>query len=121
MKFKIDENLPNECADLLVEAGHEAQTVHAEGLQGAPDSQVVVYCQEEDRILITLDRGFGNLTAYPPKRYPGFIVLQPHRQDRNAVLVLLRQAIAVFSVKPLQHHLWIVEEARVRIRGSELQ
>ncbi|MGH9319373.1 MAG: DUF5615 family PIN-like protein [Vicinamibacteria bacterium] len=34
MKFKVDENLPIELADLLNEAGHNAVTVHDEKLGG---------------------------------------------------------------------------------------
>lgn len=37
MKFKVDENLPVEAADLLREAGHEADTVLEEGLCGTED------------------------------------------------------------------------------------
>ncbi|MHB8618329.1 MAG: DUF5615 family PIN-like protein [Chloroflexota bacterium] len=35
MKFKVDENLPREVADILENAGHDAETVHTEHLQGA--------------------------------------------------------------------------------------
>ena len=65
MKFKIDENLPVEVANLLTEQGHDALTVFQEHLDGAPDSYILL---------------------------------------PNA---------------PLEHHLWIVEEKRVRISGRE--
>lgn len=32
MRFKIDENLPHECTELLTDAGHQTETVHTEGL-----------------------------------------------------------------------------------------
>jgi len=35
LKFKVDENLPEEVSALLVTAGHEADTVADEGLSGA--------------------------------------------------------------------------------------
>ena len=35
MKFKIDENLPTEAADLLRSAGHDAVTVGEQRLGGA--------------------------------------------------------------------------------------
>ena len=38
MKFKIDENLPAECASLFREAAFEAATVAEEKLSGADDS-----------------------------------------------------------------------------------
>ena len=118
MRFKIDENLPNECASLLRDAGHDAETVYTEMLQGKPDSLVVSVCQQEDRILVTLDRGFGNLITYPPRDYPGFVVLQPHRQDKATVLALLRQVIPLLASRQIAHQLWVVEEGRVRIRDG---
>ena len=118
MRFKIDENLPNECADLLRDVGHQVETVYTEGLQGKPDNLVVASCQQEGRVLVTLDRGFGNLITYPPRDYPGFIVLQPHRQDKNTVLALLQQVIPLLTIRPIENHLWVVEEGRVRIRDT---
>lgn len=119
MKFKIDENLPVDCALLLKEVQHDAETVYTEGLQGQADSVLASECQKEERILITLDRGFGNPTAYLPSRHPGFIILAPHRQDKNTILGLLRQIIPLLESTPLYHRLWIVQEQRIRIRGND--
>lgn len=41
MKFKLDENLPVELLSTLRDAGHEADSVHDEGLVGMPDSQIL--------------------------------------------------------------------------------
>ncbi|MDD2717502.1 MAG: DUF5615 family PIN-like protein [Candidatus Wallbacteria bacterium] len=60
MKFKIDENLPVEIADLLIEAGHDAETVPSEQLQGISDSNLLKICSGENRALLTLDTDFGN-------------------------------------------------------------
>lgn len=40
MKFKVDENLPVEAATILREAGHDALTVHDQGLRGAFDPKL---------------------------------------------------------------------------------
>ena len=55
MKFKTDENLPTEAADLLRSAGHDAVTVGEQRLGGAVDSTVGSVCQREGRVLVTLD------------------------------------------------------------------
>ncbi len=41
MKFKIDQNLPAECGDILAAAGHDAMTVWQQSLGGAPDERIV--------------------------------------------------------------------------------
>jgi predicted nuclease of predicted toxin-antitoxin system len=116
MEFKIDENLPVEVADLLREAGHGAATVLEQRLGGAPDPDIASVCQEEGYVLITLDTGFADIRAYPPARSPGLIVLRLQRQDKPHVLETIDHLVSVLSSEPLEHHLWIVEETRLRIR-----
>ena len=40
MRFKLDENLPAEAADLLREAGHDAATVLEQEMSGETDPNV---------------------------------------------------------------------------------
>ena len=116
MKFKVDENLPREVADVLQHAGHDASTVHDEALGGRADPVIAQVCRDEERILVTLDRGFGDPRLYDLQTYPGFLVLRPERQDKNRILDLLARTIPLFGSEPVEHRLWIVEETRVRIR-----
>jgi predicted nuclease of predicted toxin-antitoxin system len=119
MKFKVDENLPVDLADLLIAASHDATTVHSEGLQGQTDAIVASTCRREERILITLDTDFANIYAYPPRQFPGFIVLRSTRQDKPHVLQIFQSVIPLLASESPEHKLWIVEEGRVRIRDSE--
>ncbi len=117
MKFKTDENLPIEAAEVLRRAGHDAVTVLEEHLSGSVDPIVASTCQQEERALITLDTDFTDIRAYPPEQFSGLIVLRLRWQDKCHVLETLEHLLPVFSSEPLEHHLWIVEETRVRIRG----
>jgi predicted nuclease of predicted toxin-antitoxin system len=119
MKFKIDENLPVEIAILLIEKGHNATTVYQENLNGAPDSDISIVCQKEKRTLVTLDTDFADIHAYPPQDFPGLIILRLKRQDKLHVLSVLNRLIMLLPYEPLDRHLWIVDEKRVRIRGGE--
>ena len=119
MKFKIDENLPIEIAELLVAKEHDAITVLEQRLQGRSDPVIADACAQEGRILVTLDLDFSDLRAYPPREFPGFIVLRVRRQDKHHLSEVFRRAIPLIGQEPLEHCLWIVEETRVRIRGGE--
>jgi len=66
MKFKIDENLPVELAQLLNQCKHKALTVLDQNLQGSDDPEIIKICLQEGRILITLDKGFADIRNYPP-------------------------------------------------------
>ena len=70
MKIKLDKNLPVSAAAVLQAAGHDVDTVIAEGLTGAPDPHVVAAATAAGRILISLDRGLGDIRSYRPAATP---------------------------------------------------
>ena len=76
MKFEVDENLPASAAAILASAGHDVDTVPAEGLTSAPDPDVVSAATGAGRILISLDLGLGDIRAYPPGSHAGIVVLR---------------------------------------------
>jgi predicted nuclease of predicted toxin-antitoxin system len=120
MRFKIDENLPVELAELLRNAGHDAHTVGDEHLQGQVDPVIIEVCRSEERALITLDQDFADLRVYPPAALHGLVVLRLSRQDRPHVLSVFQRVVPLFELEQLPGHLWIVEESQIRIRGGEL-
>jgi predicted nuclease of predicted toxin-antitoxin system len=116
LKFKIDENLPAEFAIILVNAGHDAQTVGAEHLSGTNDELLFSHCQAEVRILMTLDLDSANVKAYPPGSHAGIVVLRPGSQDKPTLLILLARMLPLLNSTSPSQQLWIVERNRVRIR-----
>ena len=73
MKFKLDENLPVSSAAILTSVGHDVDTVTDEGLVGTPGRDVVATATAAGRILISLDRGLGDIRAYPPGSHAGIV------------------------------------------------
>lgn len=116
MRFKIDENLPPEIAELLRQAGHDAFTVFDQGLRSHTDTQIIAVCQAEGLALLSLDLDFANILTFPPEDFAGLIVLRLHRPGRTAVAQLVRRILPHFSKQPVAGKLWIVDETRIRIR-----
>lgn len=71
MRIKLDENLHVGLAATFAAAGHDVDTVIDEGLSGADDPTVLTAATAENRLIVTLDRGFGDLRAYPPGTHAG--------------------------------------------------
>ena len=116
-KFKIDENLPVEVAEMLKAAGHDAMTIFDQSMVGDLDPEVASVCKAEGRALVTLDLDFSDIRTYPPAEFPGIIVLRPRNQAKPTVLALVNQLIALLETdEPLAGHLWIVQETGLRIR-----
>lgn len=119
IQFKIDENLPVEISDLLISAGYDAKTVNDQRLQGSTDSTIINICKSENRVLITLDTDFSDIRTYPPEEYAGIVVLRVVRQDKPYLIKVFHRIIQLIDIEPLNQHLWIVEDSRIRIRGNE--
>lgn len=118
MLFKADENLPAEITELLRQHGHDAKSVHDQGLMGFADPAVAAVCQVEKRAIVTLDLDFADIRNYPPANYAGIIVLRPAVQLVPALIRMMDKVLALLGAEPLEGHLWIVDDHRVRIRDS---
>lgn len=119
MRLKLDENLPTGLAAGLATRDHDADTVIDEGPAGQPDPVIVATAADARRMLLTLDRGIGDLRRYPPGSHAGVVVLRPASQDPASVLDLVDRLLETHDLDDLTGCVVIVEPRRVRIRRPE--
>lgn len=117
MLFKTDENLPDEIVVMLVNSGHDAATVFQQKMKGTSDPELFNICNQEKRILVTLDTDFSDIRTYPPRQHHGIIVLRISNQSKRNVLNIFQSIILALRNEPIDKHLWIVEENKLRIRS----
>jgi predicted nuclease of predicted toxin-antitoxin system len=101
MQLKLDEYLPPSAAELLSSLGHDVMTVYDQGLQSCTDPGLLAACQDEGKILLSLDLDFSNILVYSPERYAGLIVLRLHKPGPKAVLSLLRRVVPHLKTVPV--------------------
>jgi predicted nuclease of predicted toxin-antitoxin system len=116
MRFKIDENLPTEIVAELRGAGHEAESVYDEGLVGASDPVILDRARSESRVLLTLDKGIGDIRVYPPREYPGIVLFRPGSNGRKAVFEFVRRRLLRVLEHDLHGRLVIVADKSIRSR-----
>jgi predicted nuclease of predicted toxin-antitoxin system len=116
MKFKIDENLPGEVAADRRAAGHDAETIVEEGLTGAPDALVMQSVQQERRVLLTMDKGIGDIRAYPPAQFAGIVLFRPGTQGRGSTMDFIRRHLPALLAAPLDGRLLVVSDSGIRVR-----
>ncbi len=117
MRFKIDENLPIEVADLLRANRHDAMTIFDQHMIGELDPRVASVCKSEERAIISLDLDFSDIRTYPPSEYPGIVILRPRTQSKPDVLELIDKLIPLLDgSEKLIGNLWIVQQNGIRIR-----
>jgi predicted nuclease of predicted toxin-antitoxin system len=120
VKFKVDENLPARATTLLQKRGHDAMTVEAEGLAGREDSAVFAAALREDRILVTLDRGFADIRQYQPGRHPGIIVIRLHDHRPPLIEGVLQELLSQHDLESLAGCTVIAQPGAFRIRRPDI-
>jgi hypothetical protein len=116
LNLKLDENIGRRGVEILQGAGHDVMTVRDQRLEGAKDEKLYAVCAGERRVLITLDRDFGEVLRFPPEKTAGIVI--PDVGPRATVAAIgnrRRDFLAVARDQSVNDKLWIVEPGRVRI------
>jgi len=121
VKLKLDENLPHGLADELTRLGHDVDTVLDEQLGGRKDPVIVQAATDDGRLLLTLDRGIGDIRSYPPGSHAGVVVLRPASQDPASLFELLDRLLHTHNLDDFIRCVAIVEPTRARIRRPDDQ
>jgi predicted nuclease of predicted toxin-antitoxin system len=91
-------------------------TVWDQGLRGVTDEELFQISAAEGRVLVTLDRDFGQITRFPPEKSAGIVVLDVgSRATLQGIIGRLRDFLSVLESHAITGMLWIVEPGRVRI------
>jgi predicted nuclease of predicted toxin-antitoxin system len=116
VKFDLDENLPVSSAAILTSVGHDVDTVTQEGLIGAPDQDVVAEASAAGRILVSLDRGLGDIRAYPPGSHAGIVVLRLTDQSAAAAIKAVSDLATLTDPDSLAGTVAVLQRGLLRIR-----
>lgn len=116
MKIKVDENLPYSVAELLRDRGFEADTVKEEGLGGTSDPQLLEVTTAEERMILTLDRGFGDIRAYPPGTHAGIVVLRLEDESAPSAAAAVTELIDHHDMRDLQGTITVLHRGTLRVR-----
>ena len=116
MKIKLDENLGDVGRDVLVAADHDVSTVMMQQMSGSQDVALYEACRAEGRMLVTLDRDFGEVLRFPPETTAGLAVLDCRgRLSPSAILARIKEVAALLEIQSIAGRLWIAEPGRVRV------
>ena len=118
MLIKVDEDLPNDAARLLRARGHNALTVLEQGMGGWKDAELWKAVQRENRFLITADKGFADVLAFPPGSHFGVLLLRPDKDGILPILDLLDSALRSYSLDALAGAVTVATPRGIRVRRS---
>src|SRR5262245_31973989 len=113
MRLLANENFPLDAVEALRENGHDVTWIR-EDARGSKDEQVLARAQQEDRILVTFDKDFGEL-AFRSKlpSTSGVILFRISAPSSQYVANVAVQAIS--SRSDWAGHFSVVEDHRIRM------
>jgi predicted nuclease of predicted toxin-antitoxin system len=116
--LKVDENLPNEIAELLNRHGCDALTVGDQGWKGMADDELWGRVQGEQRWLVTADKEFADLRRCPPGSHAGLILLRSSEESRADYLRLAGVVLERVKLNQVSGAVVVVTARGVRVRRN---
>ena len=117
LKFLADVNVERPIVDWLAEKGYDIKWIPDIDCQ-MRDDVLLDMAKIEERILITNDKDFGELTFLQKKGSAGIILLRIKRQHVKDKLSILRELLQNYSNK-LPHHFITVTKKKIRFLPME--
>lgn len=118
-RFLIDEDMPRSTANALRDAGYAVEDVRDVGLRGHSDAEVFAYAQRTAAVLVSCDKGFANMLAFPAGSHAGIIVARiPDEAPPAELNRELVKAVEQLGDEPLAGVLVILEVGRIRVRRA---
>ena len=114
MRILADENVPRDVIAWLRTAGHEVLFA-AETQAGAPDIEWATRAEQEQRIVLTSDKDFGELIFRDGLVSCSVVLLRLDHLPVSAIVVRLQAVWSVVEANPTGRFI-VVTETKVRVR-----
>lgn len=118
MQIKVDEDLPRQVVALLREYGYRADSVIEQEMSGWKDAELWRKIQDENRFLITADKGFADIRIYPPGSHAGVMLLRPDQDGIRPTIELVERVLRSYDLNALSRTTTVVTPRGVRVRKS---
>ncbi len=116
MRFLVDECTGPAVAQWLRLQNHDVISVYDE-IRGADDKEVIQKASEQNRILITNDKDFGELVFREKKQHKGVVLLRLEDERPANKIAVLEHLLEKYE-NSLPGHFIVVTETTVRIMGK---
>src|SRR3989344_1502979 len=114
-KFFADECIPTDIVSALRQEGFEITTVKEAGLTGADDDVVFDFALDRGLILLTFDRGFGDIFRFNISKTTGIIIVLINRMSKKDIVSIITNFILFSKDRDLSGQLALVGKSKIRI------
>ena len=116
MKVKLDENIPVRLARVLMNSGHDVDTVTSEGLKGKSDGEIWSAARRNDRFLITQDLDFSDVRQFTPGTHAGLLLVRLREPGANALVSRVGDIIREEGLDSFARCFVVLTDRKLRIR-----
>ena len=114
LKIYLDQMFRLDVAQALRGEGHDVIRASEVGQARADDYEILQKAITENRILVTLDKHFGDWVILPVSRHPGVIRLKVHPTTSKNAIKLLLPFLRFHSSEQFKNHLVILSPKRAK-------
>lgn len=118
LKIFADECVHIDLISALKRGGHNVKTARDAGFAGADDSAIFRFAAEDKRILLTFDRGFGDVFRFNIKQSKGIVIILVGQMEREEIINNTLSFFAFIVEHNISGKLAIVGRNRIRIIGK---
>ena len=115
MKFLVDVGVGKKVEIWLKENGFDVLSVRDID-SCAKDSQILRWAVDQQRMIISMDKDFGELVYNSGKHHAGVLILRLEDADGDTKAEVIKKILAEYYDK-IESHFCVFQDGRLRIRG----
>lgn len=113
-RLLLDENIGQSVAQSLINNGYDAVSVVEIGF-GMPDTDILKLALQEKRVLITLDKDFGQMIYQSHAEHSGMVLLRLQNESSQNIKMILLNFLNSYDNKMVDKFI-VVTEDKIRVR-----
>lgn len=115
MKFLVDVGIGKKVENWLKENGFDVLSVRDIDSR-AKDSQILRWAVDQQRMIISMDKDFGELVYNSGMHHAGVLILRLEDADGDTKVEVTKKILAEYYDK-IESHFCVFQDGRLRIRG----
>ena len=114
LKFLVDVGVGRKVEEYLLEKGYDTKAVRSID-QRMPDHEIIRLATSERRMVITMDKDFGELVYHSELNHCGILLLRLEDATGVEKQLVLSEILAKYSDK-MENHFCVYQNKKFRIR-----
>lgn len=115
LKFLVDVGVGRKVEKWLAENGYDIKCMRDINPK-APDSEILRFAVTEDRMIITMDKDFGELVYNSGRLHSGVLILRLENANGNQKIKVIKKILSEHYGR-LQGKFCVFQKERLRIKG----